>query len=90
MKSTSFECDICGFSFKKLEQMKRHKKRVHEEKTRSFICEYCNQSFFQEQHLNVHKERIHEGQKKFKCDEENCTNAFWTQKKFDFTHKTCS
>ena len=80
MNLANFECDICSKCFKKLQHIKQHKKRVHEEKTRKFICDYCSQSFYAKDALKKHNERVHEGHKNFKCEEEECTKAFWDEK----------
>uniref|UniRef100_A0A6P4EYV5 Zinc finger protein 420 n=1 Tax=Drosophila rhopaloa TaxID=1041015 RepID=A0A6P4EYV5_DRORH len=54
-----FKCQDCPRSFKRVEFLKRHEKRVHNEETRSFACSLCIRKFSRsealEAHLKVHR-----------------------------------
>lgn len=61
-----FSCDLCGKSFKRMDNLKAHKKEVHEG-SKNFLCGKCGKSFRRLTHLNSHL-LSHTKEKHFKCD----------------------
>ena len=72
------QCNSCGLSFSKADNLKRHILRIHE-KRKDFKCDSCGREFFDAKSLKNHINRIHEGQKDYKCD--SCAKEF-----FEATH----
>mmetsp|Transcript_13951 Transcript_13951/g.23812 ORF Transcript_13951/g.23812 Transcript_13951/m.23812 type:complete len:605 (+) Transcript_13951:387-2201(+) len=55
---TRCECKLCGSSFTRKYDLKRHIKTSHLDQ-RDYACEACGRKFKRQQHLNVHEKLIH-------------------------------
>ena len=58
-----YDCEVCGYSFLKREQLRNHKK-IHS--PRRHVCPICSKAFKQRVHLAEHIRR-HTGEKPFAC-----------------------
>ena len=57
------KCEICGKSFKYLQNMKYHFNTVHESGNNVLICSACARSYKTKALLRTHVRRVHEGLK---------------------------
>jgi len=71
----AFQCEQCSKSFVRLNEYKRHKKRIHDE-IKDHVCETCGQAFMMESNLKKHMYVDHGLGIKFDC--ERCGNPFYT------------
>ncbi len=69
--SRSFDCKICGVSFKRGDRLLAHSRMHTGEKP--FVCDICDSSFSRKDRLKAHR-LAHEGNLKFKCN--ICSKAF--------------
>ena len=49
-----FECDVCQKTFKRVENLNRHKKNIHERKT-GVQCKQCKKTFSRADNLKRHQ-----------------------------------
>jgi len=56
------DCKICGASFSRKYELKRHLKSTHLE-LRDFECPLCSSKFKRKQHLDTHHQQVHEKNK---------------------------
>ena len=68
------KCDLCGRSFLKATQMKKHIQSVHEDHKKDYRCVSCDKFFSSKYILKKHIHTIHEGHKDHKC--ESCGKSF--------------
>ena len=71
--STS-QCEICGKSFKYLQNMKYHVNTAHESGNNVLICSACAKSYKTKALLRTHVRRVHEGLKSNGCG--TCGKSF--------------
>ncbi|XP_050676875.1 zinc finger protein 431-like [Leptidea sinapis] len=83
-KQSSYECQICGFSFQTFGSIERHM-NVH---YRNYVCKECGTGFVTKYRLKVHTKSMHMGGT-YPCDV--CKKVFSTQQKHknhvDTVHK---
>mmetsp|Transcript_17742 Transcript_17742/g.30810 ORF Transcript_17742/g.30810 Transcript_17742/m.30810 type:complete len:913 (+) Transcript_17742:85-2823(+) len=79
MEIKAFPCDICGFRFRKKNDMRRHVDLVHMNR-KDFECGVCHGKFGRESNLFRHLRRIHGASKPINC--KRCKNGFPDQAVF--------
>ena len=87
---TATDCEICGASFKRHDQLKGHVLKVHKETEfydgRDFKCSICDRAFTSEDGLRRHIKTVHEGKKPHKCL--ICPMSFATKYRVEIHTKT--
>ena len=68
-------CVICSKSFKNIEILKKHIKKVHDETKRNHSCSTCEKAFKDQKTLKLHIKMVHEGVKNHEC--ETCGNSLF-------------
>ncbi|KAL7728396.1 hypothetical protein ACLKA6_005159 [Drosophila palustris] len=68
----NFVCDVCGWSFRDISNLKSHALRHSGEK--KFKCNECDRQFFDNPQLRLHVRVHHQGEKPFVC--KYCGMAF--------------
>jgi len=71
----AYQCDQCTKTFVRLNEYKRHKKRIHDN-IKDHVCETCGQAFMMETNLKKHMYLDHGLGIKYDC--ERCGNPFYT------------
>ncbi|KAJ8901379.1 hypothetical protein NDN08_007225 [Rhodosorus marinus] len=77
-KGSTKVCELCGMSFRRVHDLKRHGVAIHGKK-KDYTCRYCQQTFTQNGHLNEHIRVTHSGRNVFKCD--ICQSVFGARSK---------
>lgn len=65
-RKKKFVCNVCG---RQTVNMEKHMREMHK-------CPFCEQIFKEFKALAMHRRNLHRGEKKFKCDRNECTAAF--------------
>ena len=76
-EGVTYKCNLCEKSFTKAEHLRKHVKRVHEEKN-IYACNHCEKRFSQSHHFKRHIKAVHEGVKDHVCG--NCGKSFTESK----------
>ena len=63
----AFDCEECNVSFKKIETMRKHIRRVHEGIIDFVTCEKCGEKFKGEDVLKYHIKFVHNNERNHKC-----------------------
>ena len=75
--ANSYDCDICGKSFKFQKYLNKHKKLHNSEK--AIICDICGKSFTVQRYMARHKKEAHGHVNEYSCDK--CKESFTTRNK---------
>ena len=75
-----FNCDVCGKSFSRADNLKRHINSIHNAlKDHKYRCDECGKHYRSKIKLNMHKKSVHGEKKLFQC--ETCENSFPSSKR---------
>uniref|UniRef100_A0A6T5WJX0 C2H2-type domain-containing protein n=1 Tax=Erythrolobus australicus TaxID=1077150 RepID=A0A6T5WJX0_9RHOD len=75
-----FKCELCGFEFRKKNDLKRHVDAKHLTR-RDFACTLCTAKFGRESNLRRHSKALHGSDKPYVC--RRCNAAFSVKSSFD-------
>ena len=55
----TWDCEVCGKSYKAKSALLSHEKKVHQSKKTYFQCDICRRKFQTEQTLSIHTKQKH-------------------------------
>jgi len=79
-ESRMYECELCGFRFRKKNDLRRHIDARHLTK-RDFACTLCTARFGRESNLRRHSRALHGSDKPYVC--RRCNAAFSVKASYD-------
>ena len=58
-EQSRINCDRCGKSFAKSENLQMHISSVHDQSPKEYVCEHCHKAFGHKTQLYKHQYQVH-------------------------------